>query len=527
MAKTIQAFVNTGTEAHNQTHQFEQGNGDRGQPTRIKAVKGARYQLKNPLANEVGPEYIRSKRVDKNLHVSLYGSTEADLIIEGYYEEGFLAVGSTGLYGMTESGQIYEYIPETPTTAGLAANLTDGASPTSQVLGGAPIEGAFVLSALPLATLASTGINSTWLTAGAAVATAAAVTTKGGSDSPAAVVPASNHAPVLTSNTTARSYTENAAAMLANGTLTLSDEDSANLTSATVQITSGLTTGDVLAFTDTAKITSVYDASTGLLTLTGTATKAEYQAALQAVTFSSSSDNPGTSRTLTWQVDDGQSANHASNSATSTINITAVNDAPLATNDAATAKEAGGANNATVATDANPTGNVLTNDSDPEGAALSIKTIVKGTTGIGTDVAANTTSASTNATTIDGNFGALKIGANGSYVYTVNNTNTSVQALNVNDILTDVFTYTVMDATGATSTAKITVTVNGANDAPVLADPIADTTATEGTAMSYVVPSTAFTDVDNTLTFSAVVVDAQGNPLAIHRRGYDHFSPEA
>lgn len=145
---------------------------------------------------------------------------------------------------------------------------------------------------------------------------------------------------------------------------------------------------------------------------------------------------------------------------------------------------------------------------------MSVKTIVKGTTGTGTDVVANTTSASANATSIDGNFGTLKIGANGSYVYTVSNTNASVQALNVDDTLEDVFTYTVKDASGRTSTATITVTVNGANDAPVLADPIADTTATEGTAMSYVVPNTAFTDVDNTLTFSAVVVDAQGNPLA-------------
>lgn len=173
MAKTIQAFVSTGSEDTNQTHNFEQGNGDRGQPTRIKAVKGARYQLKDPSANEAGPEYIRSKRVDKNLHVSLYGSKEADLIIEGYYEEGFLAQGSTGLYGMTESGEIYEYIPETPATAGLAANLADGAKPTSQVLGGTPIEGAFVLSALPFATVAATGINGAWVAAGAATAAVA------------------------------------------------------------------------------------------------------------------------------------------------------------------------------------------------------------------------------------------------------------------------------------------------------------------------------------------------------------------
>lgn len=35
MAKTIQAFISTGTEAHNQTHQFEQGSGDRGQPRNL------------------------------------------------------------------------------------------------------------------------------------------------------------------------------------------------------------------------------------------------------------------------------------------------------------------------------------------------------------------------------------------------------------------------------------------------------------------------------------------------------------
>jgi hypothetical protein len=42
-----------------------QGSGDKGKPTRIKAVKGARYQLKDPALKDVGPEYIRSKRVNK------------------------------------------------------------------------------------------------------------------------------------------------------------------------------------------------------------------------------------------------------------------------------------------------------------------------------------------------------------------------------------------------------------------------------------------------------------------------------
>ena len=65
MAKTIQAFVSTGNDDTNQVHNFVQGSGDSGKPTRIKAVKGARYQLKDPTDKDVGPDYIRSKRVNK------------------------------------------------------------------------------------------------------------------------------------------------------------------------------------------------------------------------------------------------------------------------------------------------------------------------------------------------------------------------------------------------------------------------------------------------------------------------------
>ena len=65
MAKSIQVLVNTGNEDNNQVHQFVQGSGDKGKPTRIKAVKGARYQLKDPALKDVGPEYIRSKRDNK------------------------------------------------------------------------------------------------------------------------------------------------------------------------------------------------------------------------------------------------------------------------------------------------------------------------------------------------------------------------------------------------------------------------------------------------------------------------------
>src|ERR1019366_4818649 len=92
--------------------------------------------------------------------------------------------------------------------------------------------------------------------------------------------------------------------------------------------------GDALNFSNQNGISGSYNAATGVLTLSGTATVAQYQAALESVTFSSSSHNPtsfgtDTSRTVSWVVNDG-TANSAAQ--TSTINITAVNDAPVITN---------------------------------------------------------------------------------------------------------------------------------------------------------------------------------------------------
>jgi VCBS repeat-containing protein len=145
--------------------------------------------------------------------------------------------------------------------------------------------------------------------------------------------------------------------------------------------------------------------------------------------------------------------------------VTIDSNAPTATNDTASAKEAGGTNNDIAGT--NPTGNVLSNDSDSGSGNILVKDILKGTSGTATAVAASSTSS--NGTSIAGNFGTLKIGADGSYVYTVDNANATVEALNDNSTaLTDVFTYTVQDSAGLTSTATITVSVNGATDTPTL-----------------------------------------------------------
>jgi hypothetical protein len=66
-----------------------------------------------------------------------------------------------------------------------------------------------------------------------------------------------------------------------------------------------------------------------VLTLTGSATLANYQSALRSVTYLNTSDNPSTAtRTVSFVVNDGTRQQHA---ATRNIAVTAVNDAPVVT----------------------------------------------------------------------------------------------------------------------------------------------------------------------------------------------------
>jgi VCBS repeat-containing protein len=138
-----------------------------------------------------------------------------------------------------------------------------------------------------------------------------------------------NDAPVITPSTTILAYTENATAAVINSAITLSDVDSATLSSATISISSGFTSGDILSFSNTNGITGSYNSTTGVLTLTGSASLENYDAALKSIRLSSTSDNPtsiSATRTISWLSNDGELN---SNVATSMINITAVNDAPV------------------------------------------------------------------------------------------------------------------------------------------------------------------------------------------------------
>ncbi|MDQ3935345.1 MAG: cadherin-like domain-containing protein [Actinomycetota bacterium] len=180
-----------------------------------------------------------------------------------------------------------------------------------------------------------------------------------------------NDPPVLDASDDALAYTENAGPVAVDSGITATDVDSSTLSGATVTISSNYVAGeDVLAFTDTAEITGSLDPTGDTLTLSGTASVADYQTALQSVTYENSSDDPSTAtRTVTVKADDGVVFNNLSNAVTRDIAITAVNDAPAVdASDGSTAYTEGDA--------ATPIDSALTvgdaDDTNIEGATVSI-----------------------------------------------------------------------------------------------------------------------------------------------------------
>ena len=94
-------------------------------------------------------------------------------------------------------------------------------------------------------------------------------------------VSAVNDAPVLTGAGGTLAYTENDGAKVIDADLTINDVDDANIESATVTISSGFQSAeDVLAFTNANGITGSWNGSTGVLTLSGSATRAHYELSL-------------------------------------------------------------------------------------------------------------------------------------------------------------------------------------------------------------------------------------------------------
>jgi len=160
----------------------------------------------------------------------------------------------------------------------------------------------------------------------------------------------------------------------------------------------------------------------------------------------------------TYTVTDEQGASSAS---ALTLTLTGTNDGPVALADTVNATEAGGVNNSMAGV--NPAGNVLTNDTDIDTAHAALFV-----SALRTGAEAGSGTSGTVGSALAGSYGTLTLQANGSYLYSVDNANATVNGQQVGDApLIDRFTYSVADGQGGIDSAELTISVNGANDAPL------------------------------------------------------------
>ncbi|WP_372828495.1 beta strand repeat-containing protein [Polaromonas sp.] len=219
----------------------------------------------------------------------------------------------------------------------------------------------------------------------------------------------------------------------------VTDVDNANLTGATISFSSGGRNGDVLSFTNTANITGTYNTGARTLTLTGTATVAEYEAALSAITFVTSSNNNG-QRVVGVTVTDGASTSAVANT---TISFSTSTAAPVAIAATATGDEdaAGGIP-------------ITLSASDPDGTINSFRVSTLPANGTLYTDAAMTLAITTTAQTI-------------SVTPQATQSLTLYFKPDANYDGVPTFQFIATDNSGSTGTAAGTITVTAVNDAPV------------------------------------------------------------
>ena len=273
------------------------------------------------------------------------------------------------------------------------------------------------------------------------------------------VVPVPHTAPVLANieSSTLQYYAGTPPAPITS-TLTVSSADAAALASATVTISAGLVASDdSLGFTNQNGITGSYNSSTGVLTLTGAASLADYQAALRSVTYDDSNalTAPG-NRTISFQVSDGAAANNLSNVVSRVVAV--------ATNTAPTCGNVSASTDKNTAIDIN----VVPSCSDVDGDTVTVASV-------------NTT----------GTKGSVSINSNGTIHYDPNG---QFQGLTQGQTATDSFTFEAFDGFQDSAPETVTVTITGVNDQPVISN-------VETTPLSYQAQDPAVA-VTSTLTLA-------------------------
>jgi len=198
---------------------------------------------------------------------------------------------------------------------------------------------------------------------------------------------------------------------------------------------------------------------------------------------------------FTYFASDG-TANSAT-PATVTINVANVNDAPIVV--AATATGAVTEDVGVVAGNLSASSTITFDDVDPANAHT-VTAVAAGGNTLGGVLTPVVSTAATGA-------------GQGTVTWTYSVANAATQSMGAGVTATETFTVTINDGNGGTVNQGVTVTVNGANDAPTVANPIVNQAALAFSAFNFALPGNVFADVDtgDTRTLSATL--ASGAPL--------------
>lgn len=217
--------------------------------------------------------------------------------------------------------------------------------------------------------------------------------------------------------------------------------------------------------------------------ISGTATLAQYQAALQTVTFRNTSEAPSATDRQVEVFVTNATFGTSSNQAVSTIHVAPVNDLPVSADDSNSGTEqqtlSGNLITGAVAAGSGTGGP----DTDVDGDPLTVLSLSTGSVG----------------SPISLTYGTLTIEGDGSYTFVPN---AAANALGQGEVVSEQLTYTISDGHGGSAQATLTLTLTGQNDAPVNALAIPETQAVDGGSVSFET-SGAFSDPDGeTATFS-------------------------
>ncbi|WP_238248509.1 peroxidase family protein [Methylobacterium persicinum] len=305
-------------------------------------------------------------------------------------------------------------------------------------------------------------------------------------------------------NNYATTYVERASGVAIAGSPLITDPDDTNVASAKIVLRDGLAGDQLNLGALTGGITASKVSATEI-DLAGSASKAAYQAAIAAITFSNPTNhNPSAAdRHIDVTVNDGLKD---SNLATTTVHFTPVNDAPVAGADTIVTNL--GLNRSFAVAD----WVLLANDTDADSTVLTITNVAASNPATATVTHANTTLSSTVTDT-----GVL----GGSFTYTVNDSSKTATATATGAVTLSNTTSTTFTGTGTNNDFVLAAdtaahTINGSATGTNTVDYSAYTTAlsVDFSQTSVHVTKTGTTNFD-TLTNVQNFIGGSGNDTVV------------